>query len=102
VSEVQYDVIIGMFRVRCHSAGNVVEGRWSAENRSGREDRTRDLGYEGSRGVGSVAEVKWSGGSIAEVKQSSEDLIKVQKAKGSVGGRKKPKLERAKSEASVL
>jgi len=35
-------------------------------------------------------------------KNGSEDIIKVQKAKGSVGGRKKPKLERAKSEASVL
>jgi len=35
-------------------------------------------------------------------KNGSEDTIKVRKAKGSVGGRKKPKLERAKSEASVL
>ena len=69
-SEVQYDVTIGMFRVRCHSAGNVAEGRWSAKNRSRREDRSQDLGYEGSRGVISVAEVKWSGGSIVEVKQS--------------------------------
>jgi len=35
-------------------------------------------------------------------KNGSEDIIKVRKAKGSVGGRKGPKLERAKSEASVL
>jgi len=62
-SEAQYDVTIGMFRVRCHSAGNVAEGRRSAENRRGRKVGSRDLGYEGSRGVGSVAEVKWSGGS---------------------------------------
>ena len=48
-SEAQYDDTIGMFQVRCHSAGNVVEGRWSAENGSGREDRSWDLGYEGSR-----------------------------------------------------
>jgi len=49
--------------------------------------------------VGSEAEwrkQKW------KWKHGLEDLIKVRKAKGSVGGRKKPKLERAKSEASVL
>ena len=56
-----------------------------------------------------VAEERWRAESMSELKQSgrswkngSEDIIKVQKAKGSVGGRKKPKLERAKSEASVL
>ena len=31
-------------------------------------------------------------------KNGSEDIIKVQKAKGSVGGRKKPKLERNKKQ----
>ena len=61
------------------------------------------------RGVGSVAEGKWSGGNMSERKQSggswkngSEDIIKVRKAKGSVGGRKIQNWKGQKSEASVL
>ena len=59
-SEVQYDVTIGMFRVRCHSAGNVAEGRWSAKNGSGREVGSRVKGSRGRECCGSEAEWrKW-------------------------------------------
>jgi len=42
-----------------------------------------------------MSELKQSGGSW---KNGSEDIIEVRKAKGSVGGRKKPKLERNKKQ----
>jgi len=78
VSEAQYDVTIGMFWVRCHSAGNVAEGRWSAKNGSGREVGSWDLGYKGSgvlRKGNGVAEVLRKRNRVAEAEVEVEKLV---------------------------
>jgi len=73
-------------------SGNRVRGVVRGRKCCGRE-------MEWRKHVGSEAEwrkQKW------KWKHGSEDIIKVRKAKGGVGGRKKPKFARAKSEVSVL
>jgi len=82
------------------------DGVLKTEKRKG--SRKLGLRVEGSRGVGSVAEVKWSGGSIARVAEAEVEVKKwfgrhnkCLKGKRKCGWKKNLKLERPKSEASI-